>query len=75
MTTITVKAQTHDGAETFSETSTEKTRHDMIASATQTLIARGGVIKCDETNLDTVKYLVVAGSGFAIQDNEQTWIE
>lgn len=75
MTTITVKAQKHDGTETFSETSTEKTRHEMIASATLTLSSTGGVIKCDETNLDPVKYLVVAGSNFAVQDNEQAWIE
>lgn len=75
MTTITVKAQQHDGTMMFNETSSEKTRHDMIAAATLTLSSTGGVIKCDETNLDPIKYLVIAGSNFAVQDNEQTWIE
>ena len=68
--TTTVQAQKHDGTITYDVTSTTKTRHEMIKEAVSTLFETGGVIKSGDT-----KYLVIAGSSFAVQDNEQAWVE
>jgi hypothetical protein len=67
---ITVKAQTHQGLQTFDETSEEQTKHEIIMAAAATLFDDGGVIKCGDN-----KFVVVAGNDFAVQDNEQDWIE
>lgn len=70
MTTHTVQAQTHQGVSTYNKTSDVETKHEMITDAVDTLLTTGGVIKCGDT-----KYLVTIGNGYAVQDNEQEWIE
>ena len=67
---ITVQAQKHDGTETFDQSSDQLTRQELISDAVNTLFTTGGVIKCGDR-----RYLVQPGQDFAVQDNEQTWIE
>jgi len=81
---ITVQAQTTTGTVVHDQSSDQLTRREMISDAVNVLFAIGGVIRCQDPAFGTtvatgqvtwMNYRVDPGTDFAVQDNEQEWIE
>lgn len=76
---ITVQAQTTTGTVVHDQSSDQLTRREMISAAINVLFTTGGVIRCQDpafgTTVTWMNYRVDLGTDFAVQDNEQEWIE
>lgn len=81
---ITVQAQTTTGTVVHDQSSDQLTRREMISAAINVLFTTGGVIRCQDPAFGTtvatgqvvwMHYRVNPGTGYAVQDNEQKWIE